>query len=98
MRNEFRAVIEHDGDWYIGYCPEIAGANGQGRTVEACRTKLSALPFPKPPKSKLGDIPRPFAWEEKLFAAFGVALTSGRPSTKAGPHLDPPMGLRYRGT
>ena len=41
MRNEFMAVIEHDGDWYIGYCPEISGANGQGRTVEDCRTNLT---------------------------------------------------------
>ena len=40
MRNEFTAVIEHDGDWYIGYCPEIPGANGQGRTVEECRRSL----------------------------------------------------------
>ena len=33
MRNEFTAIIEPDGDWYIAYCPEIPGANGQGRTV-----------------------------------------------------------------
>ena len=37
MRNEFTAVIEHEDDWYIGYCPEIPGANGQGRTPEECR-------------------------------------------------------------
>jgi uncharacterized protein len=24
-------------DWFIGYWPEIPGANGQGRTVEECR-------------------------------------------------------------
>jgi predicted RNase H-like HicB family nuclease len=41
MRNEFTAVIERDGDWYIGYCPEIPGANGQGRTVEECRETLA---------------------------------------------------------
>lgn len=33
MRNEFTAIIERDGEWYIAYCPEIPGANGQGRTV-----------------------------------------------------------------
>ncbi len=33
MRNEFTAIIERDGDWYIAYCPEIPGANGQGRTI-----------------------------------------------------------------
>ena len=37
MRNEFTAVIERDDDWYIGYCPEIPGANGQGRTIEEPR-------------------------------------------------------------
>jgi predicted RNase H-like HicB family nuclease len=42
MRNEFTSVIEEDGDWFIGYCPEIPGANGQGRTVEECHANLSA--------------------------------------------------------
>lgn len=41
MRNEFTAVIERDDDWFIGYCPEIPGANGQGRTVEECRRSLA---------------------------------------------------------
>ena len=41
MRNEFTAVIERDEDWYIGYCPEIPGANGQGRTIEECRANLA---------------------------------------------------------
>lgn len=41
MRNEFTSVIEEDGEWFIGYCPEIAGANGQGRTVDECRANLS---------------------------------------------------------
>ncbi len=41
MRNEFTAVIERDGDWYIAYCPEIPGANGQGRTIIKCRASLA---------------------------------------------------------
>ena len=41
MRNQFTAVIEKDGDWYIGYCPEIPGANGQGKTKEECRKNLA---------------------------------------------------------
>lgn len=41
MRNEFTAVIERDDDWFIGYCPEIPGANGQGRTVDECRRSLA---------------------------------------------------------
>jgi predicted RNase H-like HicB family nuclease len=41
MHNEFTAIIERDGDWYIAYCPEIPGANGQGRTKEKCLQSLS---------------------------------------------------------
>jgi len=41
MHNEFTMVIEQDGEWFIGYCPEIPGANGQGRTVEDCREDLA---------------------------------------------------------
>jgi predicted RNase H-like HicB family nuclease len=41
MHNEFTMVIEQDGEWFIGYCPEIPGANGQGRTVEECREDLA---------------------------------------------------------
>jgi predicted RNase H-like HicB family nuclease len=42
MRNEFTAVIERDGDWFVAWSPEILGANGQGRTVEECRETLDA--------------------------------------------------------
>ena len=41
VRNEFTAVIEKDEDWFIAYCPEIPGANGQGRTKEAARDSLA---------------------------------------------------------
>lgn len=40
MHNEFTAVFEQDGDWYVGYCPEIPGANGQGRSLDECRESL----------------------------------------------------------
>lgn len=40
MTNQFTAVFEKDGDWYIGYCPEMPGANGQGKTVDECRESL----------------------------------------------------------
>ena len=40
MNNEFTAIIERDGDWHIGYCLEIPGANGQGKTLEQCRASL----------------------------------------------------------
>ncbi len=41
MRNEFTAVFERDGEWHIGYCPEIPGANGQGLTREEARQSLA---------------------------------------------------------
>jgi predicted RNase H-like HicB family nuclease len=41
MRNEFTAIVEKDGDWYIAYSPEIPGANGQGRTAEESRKNLA---------------------------------------------------------
>ncbi len=40
MHNEFTAIIEQDDDWFIAFCPEIPGANGQGRTREEARTSL----------------------------------------------------------
>ena len=42
MKNEFTAVYEQDDGWYIGYCPEVPGANGQGKTLEECRESLRA--------------------------------------------------------
>lgn len=41
MRNEFTAIIEQDGEWYIAYCPEIPGANGQGRSKDEARESLA---------------------------------------------------------
>ena len=41
MHNEFTAIIEQDGEWFIAYCPEIPGANGQGKTKDEARTSLA---------------------------------------------------------
>ena len=41
MHNEFTAIIERDGEWHIAYCPEIPGANGQGRTKDEARENLA---------------------------------------------------------
>ena len=41
MKNEFTAIIERDGEWYIAYCLEIPGANGQGRTKADARKNLA---------------------------------------------------------
>jgi predicted RNase H-like HicB family nuclease len=40
MRNEFTAIVEVDGPWYIAYCAEVPGANGQGKTREECLLSL----------------------------------------------------------
>ena len=42
MQSKFTAIIEKDGGWYIVYCPEIPGANGQGKTVEEAKESLAA--------------------------------------------------------
>ena len=41
MPNEFTAVIERDGDWFVAWCPEVPEANGQGKSIEECRDNLS---------------------------------------------------------
>jgi predicted RNase H-like HicB family nuclease len=40
MRNEFTAIIEQDAPWYVAYCAEVPGANGQGKTREECLANL----------------------------------------------------------
>ena len=41
MHNEFTAIFERDGDWFIAYCPEVPGANGQGHTKDEARSSLA---------------------------------------------------------
>ena len=41
MHNEFNAIIEKDGKWFIAYTPEVPGANGQGLTKEECLKSLA---------------------------------------------------------
>ncbi len=40
MHNEFTAIVERDGRWFVAYCPEIPGANGQGKTKQECLKSL----------------------------------------------------------
>src|SRR5215831_12610135 len=44
VHKEFTAIIEQDGAWYIAYCLEIPGANGQGHTSLG-KTVGSGLPL-----------------------------------------------------
>jgi len=41
MHNEFTAMIERSGKWFVAWCPEVPGANGQGRTKASCLESLS---------------------------------------------------------
>jgi predicted RNase H-like HicB family nuclease len=34
------SIIERDGEWFIGRCPEVPSANGQGRNEQECLENL----------------------------------------------------------
>jgi predicted RNase H-like HicB family nuclease len=40
MSVQFTAVYGKGDKYYIGYCLEVPGANGQGETLEECRESL----------------------------------------------------------
>jgi predicted RNase H-like HicB family nuclease len=40
MHNEFTAIVERDDEWFIAYCPEVPGANGQGRSRDEALASL----------------------------------------------------------
>lgn len=40
MLAQLTAIYERGEQYYIGYCPEVPGANGQGATLEECRESL----------------------------------------------------------
>lgn len=68
MKKEFTAIIERDGKWYIAYCPEIPGVNGQGRTKAEARRSLAeaiALILEDRRKDGLRGVP-PGAVREKV--------------------------------
>ena len=41
MSNTCTAIFEQDGEWHIACCPEVPGANGQGRTKQEARESLA---------------------------------------------------------
>ena len=59
MRNEFTAVIERDGEWFIAYCPEVPGANGQGASIEECRQDLAEAMSRRAGAQVVGPVPLP---------------------------------------
>jgi len=40
MINEFTAIVERDGTWFLADCPEIPGANWLGPTKKECSQNL----------------------------------------------------------
>ena len=40
MIAQFTAIYEKGEMFFIGYCPEVPGANGQGETMDECRESL----------------------------------------------------------
>lgn len=42
MSNTYTTIFERDGEWHIAYCPEVPGANGQGRTKQEARASLAS--------------------------------------------------------
>ena len=40
MHNEFTAIVEKDGKWFIAYTSEVPGANGQGETIDETKASL----------------------------------------------------------
>ena len=40
MSSQVTAIYEKGDKYYIGYCPEVPGANGQGETLAECRESL----------------------------------------------------------
>ena len=72
MHNEFTAIFEQDGEWIIAYCPEIPGANGQGRTRDEARQSLAdaiALILADRREDSLRDLPPDVEKETVVVAA-----------------------------
>ena len=39
---KFTALLRRDGKWFIAFCAEVPGANGQGRTKKKCLESLAS--------------------------------------------------------
>jgi len=40
MAREFSGLFQQDGDWWVGWTEELAGAFGQGHTLDEARESL----------------------------------------------------------
>lgn len=70
MKNEYTAVVKHDGDWWIGWIEEVPGVNCQEPTreelLETLRVTLAeALEFNREDARRMAGA----GFEEALIAA-----------------------------
>lgn len=70
MKNEYTAVLKHDGDWWIGWIEEVPGVNCQEATreelMETLRVTLAeALEFNREDARRMAGV----GFEEALIAA-----------------------------
>jgi predicted RNase H-like HicB family nuclease len=78
MRNEFSAIIEQDGPWYVAYCAEVPGANGHGKTREECLTNLReaiALMLEYRREESLRSLPADAAAGDRVYDGRGYVPT-----------------------
>lgn len=69
-KNEYTAVVKHDGDWWIGWIEEVPGVNCQEATREALMESLrvtlnEALEFNREDARRMAGV----GFEEALIAA-----------------------------
>ncbi|HHT9153986.1 MAG TPA: type II toxin-antitoxin system HicB family antitoxin, partial [Candidatus Hypogeohydataceae bacterium YC40] len=56
----FTAIYEKGEKYYVGYCAEVPGANGQGETIEECRESLKeAIKLILQDRLEDAEIPQP---------------------------------------
>jgi predicted RNase H-like HicB family nuclease len=41
-KRQFTAILKRTPKWFIAFCPEVPGANGQGKTKRECLEDLAA--------------------------------------------------------
>jgi len=71
MTYTFSAIIEHEHDWYVAYCPELE-ITSQGKTIEESQKNLrEAVELFL---ESAGPNERPQTTEPSLFTTFQIAV------------------------
>jgi len=40
MNDGLTVIMQKEGNWFVAFCPEVPGANGQGHSKEECLNSL----------------------------------------------------------